>query len=267
MHLGHQDEKHTVKGWLKLFFLLAVDLVGLILECFPLSVGCESRAQGEGVGWHAQVALRYVFFFLSEFHTSAALLQKGQNSPVTLVTGKLKRSCWEPAGQEHCDKHPPPSPDWALADHLHRNTPVKDSIPTWNSRDFTTLLSKSPSQYFWDLFSFRRIFAFSLLALINNLVFRQYYSLWFIHEEQNLFKLPGAAGWEGKVSALSCALSSTVWNGSAMLRHCHCHPLICFPWDQAAESPHPRAAAETQEGREWLWRSRTLPWGSSLVLH
>lgn len=31
-------------------------------------------------------------------------------------------------------------------------------------------------------------------------------------------------GEKAKVSAVSCPLSSTVWNGSATLRYCHCHP-------------------------------------------
>lgn len=121
MHLGCQNEKHTMKRLLKLFFMLAVDLVGLILECFPPSASCESHTPGEGVGCHAQVALRYVFFFLSGFHTSAALLQKRKNSPDMLVTGKFKRRCWEAAVQEHWDK-PPPSPNRALVDRLHRNS-------------------------------------------------------------------------------------------------------------------------------------------------
>lgn len=68
MHLGEQNEKHAMKGPLKPSFMLAVDLVGLILECFPWSVGCESSALGEGVVWHAQVTDRYVFFFYAYQH-------------------------------------------------------------------------------------------------------------------------------------------------------------------------------------------------------
>lgn len=83
MHLGHQDEKQAMKGWLKVFSMLAVDLVEFILECFPLSVGCESRARGEGVGWHAQVALRYVFFFCAyQYFTHQLLFCKKAKNPL-----------------------------------------------------------------------------------------------------------------------------------------------------------------------------------------
>lgn len=84
MHLGHQDEKHTMKGQLKLFFMLALDLVGLILECFPLNVGSVSRTPGEGVGWHAQVALRYVFSFCAyQNFTHQLLFCKKAKNPLT----------------------------------------------------------------------------------------------------------------------------------------------------------------------------------------
>lgn len=147
MHLGHQDEKHAMKGLLKLFFMLAVDLVGLILECFPWSVGCESRAPGEGFGWHAQAAPRYVFFFLSEFHTSAALLQKkAKIPPDMLVTGKLKGRCWEPAVQEHCDQHPHPhlTELWLITSTETAPGPLQDSTPAWKSTDCTPLLQQKP---------------------------------------------------------------------------------------------------------------------------
>lgn len=74
MRLGEQDEKHAMKGPLKPCFMLAVDLLGLILERFPPSMGCESSALGEGVGWHTQVTHRYVFFFCTYQHFTHQLL-------------------------------------------------------------------------------------------------------------------------------------------------------------------------------------------------
>jgi len=70
-------------------FTPAVDLVGLILECFPPSVGRESSAQGEGVGWHAQVTLRYVFFFCAYQHFTHQPLfcMKAENPPTRLWLG------------------------------------------------------------------------------------------------------------------------------------------------------------------------------------
>lgn len=74
MRLGEQDEKCAMKGLLKPRFVFAVDLVGLILEHFPRSEGCESSAMGEGVGCHAQVTHRYVFFFCAYQHFTHQLL-------------------------------------------------------------------------------------------------------------------------------------------------------------------------------------------------
>lgn len=72
MHLGHQDEKHTMKGLLKLFFMLAVDLAGLILECFPLSVGCESRAPGKALGGTLSGTQVCVFLLIRISHISCS---------------------------------------------------------------------------------------------------------------------------------------------------------------------------------------------------
>lgn len=51
-----------------------MDFVGLILQLFPGRAGCESSAQGEGVGWHAQVAHRYMFSFCAYQHFTHQLL-------------------------------------------------------------------------------------------------------------------------------------------------------------------------------------------------
>lgn len=154
---------------------------------------------------------------LSPFHTSAVLLHKGRKTPDILVAGKLKRRSWEAASREHHAKCPL-SPNWALADHLYSSS----FCPCWGL-DWS--LGEQGAQHPaavkapvipLGMFSLGGIFPFSLLPLINNLLSRQDYFLWFIHKDQKLFQLLGAAGWEDK--ALCSSLTLDLYS---LTQHCH----------------------------------------------
>lgn len=169
MHLGHQDEKHTMKGLLKLFFMLAVDLAGLILECFPLSVGCESRAPGKALGGTLSGTQVCVFLLIRISHISCSSAKR-QKVPWhardwetegemlgTSSTGALWQTSssltWLSCG---CHLHrksfcPCSGLNSSLKKHrLHHPAAAKAPVSTWSV-----------------FLSFRRIFAFCLLPLIK----------------------------------------------------------------------------------------------------
>lgn len=143
MHLGGQDEKHAMKGPLKPCFIIGVDLVGLIPEHFPPSMSCESSALGEGMGWQAQVAHRYVFVFCAYQHSTYQLLFciKAEKPLARLWLGNRRGKAGKQQQRSTVPNVLPHLPElWLITSTAAVSVLAENWIAAWESRVHTTLL-------------------------------------------------------------------------------------------------------------------------------
>lgn len=180
-----------------------MDFVGLILQLFPGRAGCESSAQGEGVGWHAQVAHRYVFSFCAYQHFTHQLLFCSKAEPPWHV--------WDWEGKEERQGS---SSRGALCQTL-----VSTSFEAHLcGSDFCPCCSPALSRFPWDLLSLLGILPFNLLPLITNPLSRA----WLLTAKA---VLAPRSCWVRRQSPLLLLDPS----GYRLTRHCHTATAFVLP--------------------------------------